>query len=112
MKKLGYREMLRDRCPKLVSHALKWQKAKEKWIDHTYEKFVKIVGDEYSFSDKLIRKAPESKKVIMRALLGIVNGKVRHFDFDKTIGNEYRHGSNGSARIMRTLKVRMITLKK
>lgn len=85
MKKLGYREMLRDRCPKLVSYALKWQKAKEKWIDHTYEKFVKIVGDEYSFSDRLIRKAPENKKVIMRALLGIVNGKVRHFDFDKTI---------------------------
>lgn len=30
MKKPGYREMLRDRCPKMVDYALKWQKSKEK----------------------------------------------------------------------------------
>ena len=42
MKKLGYKEMLRDRCPKMVNYALKWRKAKEKWIDHVYSNFIGI----------------------------------------------------------------------
>ena len=85
MKKLGYREMLRDRCPKIVNYALKWQKAKEKWIDHTYEHFIKLIENEYSIDNKLIRKAPENKKIIIRALLGIVKGKTKNFTFEKTI---------------------------
>ena len=37
----GYKGMLRDRCPQVVNYALKWQKAKERWINHTYDKFIK-----------------------------------------------------------------------
>ena len=84
MKKPGYREMLRDRCPKIVSYALKWQKAKEQWIDHTYNYFVKIIGEERK-DDKIIRSVSDNKKAIARILLGIVDGKVKRFEFDKTI---------------------------
>lgn len=41
-KNTGYREMLRDRCPKLVNYALKWCKAKEKWLDHVYNNWIWI----------------------------------------------------------------------
>lgn len=85
MKKLGYREMLRDRCPKAVDDALKWQKAKDKWVEHTYCHFVRIVGDKYSSENKLLQKAPENKKEIVRAILGIVKGKPKNFVFDKSI---------------------------
>ena len=37
--------MLRDRCPRVVNYALKWQKAKERWIDHAYANFIKIYCD-------------------------------------------------------------------
>lgn len=84
MKKLGYREMLRDRCPKVVDYALKWQKAKERWIDHTYNRFVNI------FIDK------EERKKATRLVLCIKythvgqgkNKKVKEeqlFEFDKSI---------------------------
>ena len=85
MKKLGYREMLRDRCPKVVNYALKWQKAKEKWIDHAYAYFIKIIGDEIDINDRVIRNANESKRVIMTALLGLKKGKPKNFDFNRTI---------------------------
>lgn len=84
MKKPGYREMLRDRCPKLVSYALKWQKSKERWIDHAYSYFIRIVGEERE-DDLLIRTASDNKKAVARILLGIVDGKVKNFEFDKTI---------------------------
>ena len=38
----GYRQMLRDRCPKVVSYALKWCKYKEKWLDYVYKNFIWI----------------------------------------------------------------------
>ena len=38
----GYKGMLRDRCPTVVNYALKWQKAKERWINHTYRSFIRI----------------------------------------------------------------------
>ena len=86
MKRLGYREMLRDRCPKIVNYALKWQKAKEKWIEHTYSYFVKIVGEERDMDDNaLIHSAKENKKIVVRQILGIVHGKTTRFDFDKSI---------------------------
>jgi hypothetical protein len=84
MKKLGYREMLRDRCPKVTNYALKWLKVKEKWIDHVYDSFVRLVGDEWK-DGKLLRTSSENKNIIVRIVMGIVNGKVKHFDFDKTI---------------------------
>lgn len=84
MKKLGYREMLRDRCPRVVDYALKWQKAKERWIDHVYNCFIKFIGEE-SLNDKVIHSAKENKNSIARTVLGIVKGKTKNFDFDKTI---------------------------
>ena len=86
MKRLGYREMLRDRCPKIVNYALKWQKAKELWIEHTYSYFVRIVGEERDIDDNtLIHSAKENKKIVVRQILGIVRGKTTRFDFDKSI---------------------------
>ena len=85
MKKLGYREMLRDRCPKLVNYALKWQKAKEKWIDHAYCYFIKIVGEELDINNKIIRTAKENKRAVMTILLGLKNGKPTSFEFNSTI---------------------------
>ena len=43
MKRTGYKEMLRDRMPKMLNLALKWCKAKEKWLDYVYENHIKIV---------------------------------------------------------------------
>jgi hypothetical protein len=85
MKKLGYREMLRDRCPKVVSHALKWQKAKEKWIEHVYAYFIRILGDEIDINDKVVRTAKDNKRAVMSILLGMKKGRVKDFDFKRTI---------------------------
>lgn len=85
MKKLGYREMLRDRCPKLVNYALKWQKAKEKWIDHAYCYFIKIVGEELDIDNKIIRTAKENKRAVMTILLGMKKGQPKYFNFNNTI---------------------------
>lgn len=85
MKNLGYREMLRDRCPKVVDLALKFTKSKNAWVEHTYTHFVKIIGDKVDNESKLIQKAPENKKEIVRALLGIVKGKPKNFIFERSI---------------------------
>ena len=85
MKKLGYREMLRDRCPMVIDYALKWQKAKEKWIEHAYCYFIKIVGEERDINDNVVKTAKENKRAVMTILLGLKKGKPKHFDFNKTI---------------------------
>jgi hypothetical protein len=68
-KNTGYRQMLRDRCPKVVSYALKWCKAKEKWLNYVYENFIWI----YS-----------SKKERYNAAKLIIGEKGK-FDFHNTI---------------------------
>ena len=68
----GYKGMLRDRCPKVVDYALKWQKAKERWIDHAYTNFIKIYIDN------------EERKHTTRIILGIAKF-YRNFEFDKSI---------------------------
>lgn len=73
MKKPGYREMLRDRCPKVVDYALKWQKAKDAWIEHVYHNFIGIYV------------AKDNRNNATRIALGIVDGKIKNFEFDKTI---------------------------
>lgn len=85
MKKLGYREMLRDRCPKVIDYALKWQKAKEKWIDHAYNYFVKLHVDEIDKDNKIKCSAKDNKRHVINLLLGIKKGKTREFDFSKSI---------------------------
>lgn len=77
--------MLRDRCPKIVNHALKWQKAKEKWIDHAYAYFIKIIGEERDIDNNIIRTATENKRAVMTILLGLKKGKPKNFDFERTI---------------------------
>ena len=85
MKKSSYREMLRDRCPDVIDYALKWQKAKEKWIDHAYNYFVKLYGDEIDKDNKIKRSAKDNKRHVINLLLGIKKGKAREFDFSKSI---------------------------
>lgn len=68
----GYKGMLRDRCPKVVNYALKWQKAKERWIDHAYNNFIKFYIDN------------KEKNHTTRIILGIAK-YYRNFEFDKSI---------------------------
>lgn len=68
----GYKGMLRDRCPKVVDYALKWQKAKERWIDHAYVNFIKFYVDK------------NERNHATRIILGIAKF-YRNFDFDKSI---------------------------
>lgn len=72
MKIKGYKGMLRDRLPKTIDIALKWCKAKEKWIDHTYHNFVQFLSDK------------EDRDEATRIILGI-SKKYREFDFHKSI---------------------------
>lgn len=71
-KTTGYKAMLRDRCPKVVDYALKWQKAKEKWVDHAYVNFIKFYCDN------------NERKHATRIILGIAKF-YRNFEFDKSI---------------------------
>ena len=77
--------MLRDRCPRVVDYALKWQKAKEKWIDHVYSYFVKMLGDEIDIDNNILRTAKDNKRAVISILLGMKNGKVKNFNFKNTI---------------------------
>lgn len=71
-KSTSYKEMLRDRCPKVVNYALKWQRAKERWIDHAYCRFIKIYVDS------------QERKHTTKIILGIAKF-YRNFEFDKSI---------------------------
>lgn len=71
-KTTGYKGMLRDRCPQVVDYALKWQKAKERWIDHAYVNFIKFYCDN------------NERKHVTRIILGIAKF-YRNFNFDKSI---------------------------
>lgn len=64
--------MLRDRVPVVIDLALRWCKAKTKWIDHVYSRFINI----YCLK--------EERYEATRIVLGI-SGKYRNFDFAKTI---------------------------
>ena len=68
----GYRNMLRDRLPKVVNFALKWCKVKEAWIDHAYKSWIWV------FSDKKLRLS------MTREILGIDKTR-RQFIFEDTI---------------------------
>ena len=85
MGRQGYREMLRDRCPRTVNYALKWQKAKDKWIDHAYTYFIKLLGDEINSKGNVIRSDKDNKRHVINLLLGIKKGKPVEFDFSKSV---------------------------
>ena len=69
----GYRELLRDRCPRVVSQALKWCKAKELWLDYVYKEQI------WPISSK--KERLNQTKLI----LGIGTDGKQHFDFHSTI---------------------------
>lgn len=69
----GYKEMLRDRCPVVVDYALKYCKAKNRWIEHTYNSFIKFYVNK------------RERDIATRKTLGIVKGKPKLFDFHSTI---------------------------
>lgn len=71
--KNGYKGMLRDRCPKTINFALKWCKAKDRWVEHTYNGFVRSL------------KENEDRKKATRAVLGIRKGRSKNFDFHRSI---------------------------
>lgn len=66
----GYREMLRDRCPKVVSLALKYCKAKETWLDHVYKSWIWIY---------------QSKEERLKAAKTLLGSKSKPFCFEDTI---------------------------
>jgi hypothetical protein len=54
----GYKAMIRDRMPLMLDLALKWCKAKERWINYVY--------------DNIVRKYPENKRsIVVKQILGI-----------------------------------------
>jgi hypothetical protein len=65
--------MLRDRCPKLVSLALKYCKVKEAWLDHVYKNFIWLY-----VSNK-------ERLAATRRVLGYHDDKPREFKFEDTI---------------------------
>ena len=71
-KTAGYRNMLRDRLPTTANYALKWQKAKERWINHTYRNLIWV------WSNK------EDRRRVTKIILGIAK-HYKPFDFRKSI---------------------------
>lgn len=71
-KRSSYREMLRNRLPMSADMALKWYKAKDKWIDHVYRKFIHV------FADK-------SDRYEVTCLLLGIKKRGRKFIFERTI---------------------------
>ena len=68
----GYKAMIRDRVPQTVDAALKWCKAKNKWIEHVYYHFVWF----------LVEKKDRNCQV--RSLMGLAKYS-RGFNFEDTI---------------------------
>ena len=81
----GYKKMLRDRCPRVVSFALKWCKAKERWLNLVYNTYIRTDWEEYNEKNKLLRNKKQIKLATTRLLLGIKEGKPKQFVFDTTI---------------------------
>lgn len=68
----GYKAMIRDRCPQTVDLALKWCKAKTKWVEHVYYHFVWFLVDK------------EDRNCQVRSLMGIAKHS-RDFNFNDTV---------------------------
>lgn len=68
----GYKAMIRDRVPNTVDVALKWCKAKTKWVEHVYYHFVWFLVDK------------EDRNNQVRSLMGIAKYS-RGFNFDDTV---------------------------
>lgn len=74
MKKTSYKDMIRNRISDMreVDLALKWCKAKDRWINHVYDNFINIYVEK------------QDRYEAARIILGISN-KNRDFNFHETI---------------------------
>lgn len=74
IQKKSYKEMIRNRISRMeaVDLALRWCKAKERWITHVYDTFINIYTEKSDRYDAT------------RTILGI-SSKYNQFDFHKTI---------------------------
>lgn len=72
-KNTGYREMLRDRLPKIVNYALKYCSTKERWLDHVYHNFIWVYVSN------------EERYEATKTVLGIDSRNHMQFKFDSTI---------------------------
>lgn len=68
----GYKAMLRDRVPRTTDLALKWCKAKTKWVDYVYKNYIWFCKDN------------ELRKQMTRNILGLSKAN-RVFIFGSTI---------------------------
>lgn len=73
----GFKQMLRDRCPKVVGYALKLCKAKEAWLEHVYKNWIWI------YSSKVERLKATRKVLGYRD--SEMNNNSRQFNFEDTI---------------------------
>lgn len=73
----GYKQMLRDRMPKMLDLALRWCKAKNRWIDYVY--------------DNTIRKYPPNmRSVVVKKILGIKQQYKRQEIYDHVRYTEFK----------------------
>lgn len=73
----GYKQMLRDRMPLMLDLALRWCKAKNRWIDYVY--------------DNMIKKYPLNKRsVVVKQILGIKQRWKRQEIYDQIKYNELK----------------------
>lgn len=66
----GYKAMLRDRMPLILDLALRWCKAKQRWIDYVYENIVK-------------REPQEKRSTVVKTILGIKQQYKRQQIYDQ-----------------------------
>lgn len=74
MEKTSYKEMIRNRISNMpdIDLALKWCKAKERWINHVYDSFINIYVEK------------QDRYEATRIILGI-SSKNQEFNFHSTI---------------------------
>lgn len=68
----GYKAMIRDRVPSTVDLALRWCKAKTRWVEYVYYTYAWFLEDK------------ENRDYQVRCILGLAKN-CRSFDFDNTI---------------------------
>lgn len=73
----GYRQMLRDRMPKVLDLALRWCKAKERWIDYVYDNVIK-------------RTSKEKRSDTVKIILGIKPKWKRQEIYDQLRYSEFK----------------------
>lgn len=66
----GYKGMLRDRMPLILDLALRWCKAKDRWIDYVYDSYIK-------------KQAKDKRSIAVKTILGIKQKWKRQEIYDR-----------------------------